>query len=68
MTTATDTTNDFLVLDTGLFNDHDFLSAALQSLEIPQSLHHKLDPENMNDADWDNLLNLVLSTKCVISL
>lgn len=57
-----------LVLDTGLFNDRETLSAALQSLNLPGARTHLLNPTTMNDGDWDKLLNLVLSAKRVITL
>ncbi len=60
--------NTTLLLDTGLFNDADTLSAALQLLDLPATHRRKLAPEKMTDGDWDEILNLVLSTKRVITL
>lgn len=68
MSTITAPNNELLILDTGLFHDRDTLSAALQSLNIADSQWRKLVPDNMNDEDWDEILDLVLSAKRVISL
>lgn len=57
-----------LVLDTGLFDDRDTLSAALQLLDLPSARTRKLNPTTMKDGDWDDILNLVLSAKRVITL
>lgn len=59
---------EVLVLDTGLFNDRDTLSTALRALPQSAIKSCKLEPEKMNDGDWDNILDLVLSTKRVITL
>lgn len=59
---------DNLVLETGLFKDAGTLQAALQSIEIPAAHNRKLVPVQMNDRDWDEILDLVLSAKRVITL
>jgi len=60
--------NDLAVIDTGLFEDRDTLDAALQLLNVPATHRRTLDPTTMNDGDWDEVLNLVLSVKRVITL
>jgi len=64
---------DTLVLETGLFEDVTTLSAALRSIQLPESNRPEsnwrtLNVETMNDEDWDEILSLVLSTKRVITL
>lgn len=64
MSTA-DTT---VVLVTGLFEDTETLAAAIQLMDIPQTHQCELNPNTMNDGDWDDILSLVLSTTRVITL
>lgn len=65
---ATSDSNDTLILDTGLFADRETLNDALQHLNVPATHKRKLTPDEMNDRDWDEILDLVLSTKRVITL
>ncbi|OED42773.1 hypothetical protein AB833_05410 [Chromatiales bacterium (ex Bugula neritina AB1)] len=68
MNSDTDIESSFVVLDTGLFNDTQTLSAAVQLLDIPPTHTRTLVPDKMTDGDWDDILSLVLSTKRVITL
>ncbi len=67
MTKQTNNTNT-VVLDTGLFSDRETVTNALTQLNLPESSWHKLTPETMNDGDWDQILNLVLSATRVITV
>lgn len=67
MSKANKLNNSLLVLDTGLFNDRETLSAALQSMGTSVDIR-QLNPEEMNDGDWDEILNLVLSATRVMTL
>lgn len=58
--------HDTIVLDTGLLEDRDTLQAALAAMKISKS--RTLTPATMNDSDWDEVLDLVLSAKRVITL
>lgn len=57
-----------VVLDTALFQDSDTVIAAIESLDPPASQRRKLDPETMTDKDWDEILDLVLSAKRVLTI
>lgn len=57
-----------VLLDTGLFNDRETLLAAVERLNLPESHRRTLNPTTMNDGDWDDVLDLVLSAKRVITL
>ena len=57
-----------VILNTGLFNDTNTLATAVRRLDIPDTHFHELNPNTMNDRDWDDVLNLVLSTTRVITL
>lgn len=67
MSKANKLNNSLLVLDTGLFNDRETLSAALRSMGTSVDIR-QLNPEEMNDGDWDEILNLVLSATRVMTL
>ena len=59
---------EFVVLDTGLFNDQQTLVSAIDEIDIPPGQKRKLDPATMNDSDWDEILDLVLCSRCVITI
>jgi len=65
---AVSSDSELLILDTGLFVDKETLSEALETLNLPPSQRRKLLPASMNDTDWDEIISLVLSARCVITL
>ena len=66
---TTDQNTDItVILNTAIFEDVETVESAIQCLQLPQAQQLKLEPENMNDKDWDNVLSLVLSANRVITL
>ncbi len=58
-----------LVLETGLFNDADVVRAALDTVKRTTSIQElQLNCSTMNDTDWDDMLDRVLSADKVITL
>ncbi len=58
-----------LVLETGLFNDADVVRAALDTVKQTTSIQElQLNCSTMNDTDWDDMLDRVLSADKVITL
>ncbi len=58
-----------LVLETGLFNDADVVRAALDTVKQTTSIQElQLNCSTMNDTDWDDMLDRVLSADMVITL
>lgn len=68
MTEQSNNRSDTIVLETGLFQDRETVARALAEINIPESNRVKMEPESMNDRNWDNLLSLVLSAKRVITV
>lgn len=56
---------DILVLDAGLFDAAEVVSAALDGMTVNTIV---LMPETMNDAEWDDVLSQILLAKKVVTL
>lgn len=56
---------DILVLDAGLFEAADAVSAAFEGMTTSTIV---LTPETMNDAEWDNVLSQILHANKVVTL
>lgn len=59
---------DILILKTSLFGDATELLDSLTSVEGAQTHLLELDPEQMADTDWDNVIQHSLQAKKVVTL
>jgi len=57
-----------VLLETELFDNANELLAVLKNAEDTNVEHVKLSPAQMQDADWDELIQLVLNANKVITL
>jgi len=58
-----------LVLKANLFPDAETISQGITDFWAENKARfHDIQPANMNDADWDHVLDLVLSADLIITL